>query len=111
VHYFWLILLAWKDSMAELLATVTSKGQVTVPAPVRRHLGLEPSDKIAFVIESDGTVLVRAPRYATLESLRGAAGKLKRPMTWRRMREVAREDRETARSVGLEKQARAASRR
>ena len=97
--------------MAELLATVTSKGQVTVPAPIRRHLGLGPSDKIAFVIEADGTVLVRAPRYATLESLRGAAGKLKRPMTWRRMREVAREDRETARSVGSEKQARAASRR
>ena len=83
--------------MAELLATVTSKGQVTVPAPVRRHLGLEASDKIAFVIEPDGTVSVRAPRYPTLESLRGAAGKLKRPTTWQRMREIAREDREDAR--------------
>ena len=87
--------------MAELLATVTSKGQVTVPAPVRRHLGLEPSDKIAFVIEPDGTVLVRAPRFATLGSLRGAAGKLKRPMTWGRMREIAREDRETERRVRM----------
>ena len=86
--------------MAELLATVTSKGQVTVPAPVRRHLGLEASDKIAFVIEPDGTVLVRAPRFATLEALRGAAGKLKRPMSWRRMREIAREDREAERRVG-----------
>ena len=79
--------------MAELLATVTSKGQVTVPAPVRRHLGLEPSDKIAFVIEPDGTVRVRAPRFPTLDSLRGAAGSLKRPMPWRKMREIAREDR------------------
>ncbi|HEU5317541.1 MAG TPA: type II toxin-antitoxin system PrlF family antitoxin [Chloroflexota bacterium] len=78
--------------MAELIATVTSKGQVTVPAPVRRHLGLRASDKIAFVIKPDGTVLVRAPRYPTLQSLRGAAGRLKRPLTWRRMREIGRED-------------------
>ena len=89
--------------MAELLATVTSKGQVTVPAPVRRHLGLEATDKIAFVIEPDGTVLVRAPRYATLESLRGAAGTLKAPVTWQRMREIGREDRDAARGGGSKK--------
>lgn len=82
--------------MAELLATVTSKGQVTVPAPVRRHLGLEATDKIAFVIEPDGTVWVRAPRYPTLESLRGAAGSLKRTIPWDRVRKIAREDRESA---------------
>jgi AbrB family looped-hinge helix DNA binding protein len=79
--------------MPELIATVTSKGQVTVPVTVRRHLGLEPSDKVAFVIAPDGTVLVRALRYPTLDSLRGAAGTLKRPLSWQQVREIAREDR------------------
>ena len=34
--------------MKELLTTVTKRGQVTVPAEVRRLLGIKPYDKVAF---------------------------------------------------------------
>ncbi|MBI2864482.1 MAG: type II toxin-antitoxin system PrlF family antitoxin [Chloroflexi bacterium] len=39
--------------MKEILSTITSKGQVTIPAEVRRHLGVNTHDKIAFVIETE----------------------------------------------------------
>jgi AbrB family looped-hinge helix DNA binding protein len=45
--------------MREITSTVTSKGQVTIPVEIRRHLGLSPSDKVAFVIGKGGKVEVR----------------------------------------------------
>ena len=80
--------------MKEIPSTITSKGQVTIPAEVRRHLGLKAGDKITFVIdgEEEGTVKLRAPQYPDLASLRGAAGSLSRPLSWKEMRQIARED-------------------
>ncbi|MCX6024052.1 MAG: type II toxin-antitoxin system PrlF family antitoxin [Chloroflexi bacterium] len=78
--------------MKEVISTVTSKGQVTIPAEIRRHLGVATNDKLSFIIEDDGTVRVSVPRYPTIESLRGAAGKLDRSLSWEEMREIARED-------------------
>lgn len=41
-------------------ATMTSKGQVTIPKEIRDGLKLKPQDKIAFMLLPDGTVLMRA---------------------------------------------------
>ena len=38
---------------------VTVKGQVTIPKPVRDHLGLRPGDRVAFEVDADGAVLLR----------------------------------------------------
>lgn len=37
---------------------MTSKGQITVPKPVRDRLGLAPGDYLRFTFEEDGTVRV-----------------------------------------------------
>ena len=79
--------------MKEIVSTITSKGQVTVPAEVRKYLGLATNDKIAFVIDDEGGVRIRVPRYPTIASLRGAAGRLKKPLSWQEMQRVAYEDR------------------
>ena len=79
--------------MKEITSTITSKGQVTIPAQVRKHLGLMTRDKISFVIENEGEVCLKAPRYPTVAALRGAAGTLKEPLSWEEMRAIAREDR------------------
>ncbi len=76
-----------------VLATITSKGQVTIPAEVRRHLGVGTGDKVAFILESEGGVRLAAARYPDVNSLRGAAGSLLRRLSWQKMREIAREDR------------------
>jgi AbrB family looped-hinge helix DNA binding protein len=51
-------------------ATMTSKGQVTVPAEIRRALRLEPGDSLQFTLLPDGTALLRA-RNGSLRQLKG----------------------------------------
>ncbi len=82
--------------MKEIISTVTSKGQVTIPAEVREYLGIKTNDKIAFVIDQEGIVRLRVPRYPNIASLRGAAGRLQKPVSWQQMQRIAYEDRFTA---------------
>ena len=78
--------------MKEIISTITSKGQVTIPIEVRRHLGVATNDKITFVIGDDGEVQLKAPRYSTIASLRGAAGSLPKPLSKEEMLEIAHEE-------------------
>ena len=43
-------------------ATLTSKGQVTIPREIRRRLGLETGDQVDFTIEGGRTVICPARR-------------------------------------------------
>lgn len=40
--------------MREFLSTVTSRGRVTIPAEIRRRLGLRTGDKVGFVLTDGG---------------------------------------------------------
>jgi AbrB family looped-hinge helix DNA binding protein len=51
-------------------ATLTSKGQITIPQSVREALGLRTGDRVAFVVRADGTVVVQ-PETGSLRDLRG----------------------------------------
>lgn len=53
--------------------TVTSKGQVTIPKPVRDHLGIVPGSAVDFELGEDGRIVVtksggshRQSRFAAL---------------------------------------------
>ena len=78
--------------MKEVVSTVTSKGQVTIPAEIRKHLNIKEGDKLSFVIEDEGGVRVEAPRYPNVAALRGAAGSLEIPRSWEEMLHISRED-------------------
>ena len=56
-------------------ATLTTKGQVTIPKAVRDHLKLETGARLDFVIEDDGTVVVKP----VTRHVRELAGLLYRP--------------------------------
>lgn len=45
--------------MLELRTKITRKGQVTVPAEIRRALGLKEGDKVVFTLEGDEVRLAR----------------------------------------------------
>lgn len=40
-------------------STLTSKGQITLPAGLRRRWGLKPGDRLDFALELDGRVVLR----------------------------------------------------
>lgn len=51
-------------------AKITSKGQITLPARLRRELGLRPGDRLDFVANAKGRYELVA-RKKTLADLRG----------------------------------------
>lgn len=58
--------------------TVTTKGQVTIPKPIRDRLGISAGHAVIFDIDADGrATLTRqdtTPTVSRFEALRGAAG-------------------------------------
>jgi len=40
-------------------ATLTSKGQTTIPKEIRDKLGMKPGDRMTFTLMSDATVVMR----------------------------------------------------
>lgn len=75
-------------------ATLTTKGQVTIPKDVREHLGVDTGDRLSFVVQENGSVLVtpmtrhvrdlggllhrRNTRAASVEAMReGVAGRMR----------------------------------
>lgn len=52
-------------------ATLTSKGQLTVPKEVRDQLDIKPGDRLLFEPEGD-SVRLRVERRTTLEELEGS---------------------------------------
>ena len=57
-------------------STLTSKGQTTIPKDVRKQLNLHPGDRLEFVIDEDGRVLVLPASIDASE----LAGMLKPPV-------------------------------
>ena len=50
-------------------STITSKGQVTIPAEMRKQLGLEPGDRVGFIIDAEGIRIL--PRQHRIEAAFG----------------------------------------
>jgi AbrB family looped-hinge helix DNA binding protein len=51
-------------------ATITSKGQITIPKSIREFLKVKAGDQLDFVIADDGQVLVR-PGTVSVHELKG----------------------------------------
>jgi antitoxin PrlF len=64
--------------MASFEVTVTSKGQITIPAELRAKLNLKEGDKLEFYMDRSGQVLVR-PRNASPSAVFESAPRRGRP--------------------------------
>ncbi len=51
-------------------ATLTRKGQTTIPKVIRDHLHLRPGDRLEFVLEDDGKVML-IPAVVDAKDLKG----------------------------------------
>ena len=61
-------------------ATINSRGQVTLPKPIRDRLGLKAGDRIAFTIEDDGRLVV-TPLTGSVMDLAGMLPRPAAPLT------------------------------
>ena len=68
-------------------AKVTSKGQVTIPAEVRKAMGLDPGAKVMFFPNSGGGFIMRA-RTGSIKDLRGILAGYDVPRTDEEMNEM-----------------------
>ncbi len=59
---------------------VTTKGQITVPKPIREHLHLTKGDRIEFLIGVNGEVTIM-PATADVRKLKGMVPKPDQPVT------------------------------
>lgn len=63
-------------------ATLTSKGQTTIPKPIRDSLGMKTGDRMSFTLMPDGVVIVRVKnkRVAKLAGLLHKRGRKPLPI-------------------------------
>ena len=69
------------------VATVTSKGQITVPVRMRERLGLRPGSKIVFEEQPNGHFVVRK-KTGDIRDLKGFLPTPKRALTIEEMDEA-----------------------
>lgn len=77
----------------EYIATVTSKGQVTIPVEIRELLGISAQDKIVFRLGKDHKIEIE-PLPMTLEEAFGSVSPLNTPEDFDEIQRLARKERE-----------------
>lgn len=69
-----------------LSSTITAKGQTTIPAEIRKRLGLKPGDRILY-LEEDGKVRIVAADRRTRD-LKGLLPRPEQPVSLEDMEEA-----------------------
>ena len=75
----------------EIRSALTSKGQITLPVAIRKHLGVSLGQNITFIIDDTGKVEVKAPTF-TLETLYGSVKPDHFPEDFKRALNEAKEE-------------------
>lgn len=73
------------------IATVTSKGQVTIPKAIREALGIYQQDELLFLIEED-RIIVTPLHRGRLQELRGSLPATKSDQGFQAMRDQVRRE-------------------
>lgn len=70
-----------------MLATLTSKGQVTIPKQARDTLNLDAGDRVEFIIDDDGRLFI-LPVTRSIKTLKGMLPKPASPVSLEAMDEA-----------------------
>lgn len=71
-------------------STITSRGQTTIPNAIRKYLHLQPGDRIDFVINDTGKVII-FPATVDVAELKGILPIPKKPVSIEHMNKVIRQ--------------------
>lgn len=78
------------EAFKEYMGTLTSKGQVTIPAEVRQRLGIQPRGRVIFRIVDDRVELLPPP--LNLADTFGAVKPRRQPEDFQELHDVAVEE-------------------
>ena len=73
-------------------ATVTSKGQITIPKEIRAMLDLHSGDKVNFIVDESGGVRF-VPLTGDVKSLKGIVPRPEKPVSVQDMKSTIRKSR------------------
>lgn len=73
----------------QVITTITSKGQVTIPVKMRKKIGIKTPDKIQVILDRDEVRLRPFPK--TLDEIYGAVKPSLRPENFKKIREKVRQ--------------------
>ncbi|MCL2881837.1 MAG: type II toxin-antitoxin system PrlF family antitoxin [Coriobacteriia bacterium] len=65
------------------LSTVTTNGQVTIPAEVRRLLGVKPGNKVLFFQRANGDVVIDNASVAAIKKAQAAFAGAAEEIGWK----------------------------
>jgi AbrB family looped-hinge helix DNA binding protein len=71
-------------------AILTSKGQMTIPTQLRGHLHLKTGDRVAFILQADGQVVL-VPATVDVTELKGMLPPPAKPVTIEDMQRAIRQ--------------------
>jgi len=74
-----------------MTATLTSKGQLTIPKEVRRRLNLKAGDRLKFIINEKGGIEI-LPVRVSVKDLEGILPVLEKPVSLEEMEEAILEE-------------------
>lgn len=74
-------------------STLTSKGQITIPKPIRDRLSLKVGERLLFSLDNRGGIKVQRQQAEKIEILQGLLRHLagKQPVTLEKMRDAVRQ--------------------
>ena len=67
-----------------MTATITSKGQLTIPKAIREQLNLQSGDKVEFLVDKDGSVRI-VTITASITKLKGMVPRPKKVVSLEEM--------------------------
>ena len=62
-------------------ATLTGKGQTTIPKEIRDSLGMKPGDRMTFTLMPDGTVIMRMKNKRVMDLAGTLQKKSRKPIS------------------------------
>lgn len=71
-------------------ATLTSKGQITVPKDIRDHMHIDKGDRVEFLVDDQGVVTIW-PVTENVTSLKGMVPKPRKPVSIEEMNTAVKE--------------------
>jgi antitoxin PrlF len=87
--------------MSDKTTTVTSKGQVTIPAEIREYMDIKSGDRLMFVRDAERVYIERLPRKSTSDEVYGILRRPEQPtLDVERARIEARARRSSRQKVG-----------